>query len=111
VVNERIYSDFRPLMSLAMLCGAGSAFVARGIWTLPVGFTIVWTFFSFAAPMIGYLLANAVLALRVARYVKRDLDAAPAYDASGLYAKVGLVTGLLYLAAGIGFRTLCYWLM
>jgi hypothetical protein len=111
VVNERIYSDFRPLMGLVMLCGWGGLFVAQNMWYLHVTLAMLWAFFSFAAPMIGYLAANALLALRVAGYVKREAGALPAFDPSRLYAKVGLVTGLLYLTAGIAFRTFCYWLL
>jgi hypothetical protein len=71
---------------------------------------VLWTFVGAAIPMIGYLFANAVYAQRVAKAVRRDPDATPTYDPSGLYARVGIATGVVYLAAGIAFRLYCIWL-
>ncbi|MBD3393289.1 MAG: hypothetical protein GF418_14285 [Chitinivibrionales bacterium] len=111
IMNERIYTDLPALLTTVALGGIASGYVAQSIWRLYFPFVLGWSLLGLAFPLLGYLVANFIMAAGVARRIRDNFNVARSYDASALYVRAALVTAVVYLASGIAFRRFSTWLL
>jgi hypothetical protein len=87
IVNDRIYADMGALTAI-------------------VPFVFLWALFGAARPLVAYLGAHTIIAVRLSQRLRAAADTVPSLDASRLYTGAALVSVLVYLVVGIVFRWL-----
>jgi hypothetical protein len=112
VSDLRTRRTFRFLPTLTRLClslVALNSFVAVYIWRLPWIFALGWMSFGVIFPLAGHLAADYTLSSITRRHLIHSPDTLPVLDVKKTYGRIAVILGVLYLAAGIFYRTIYAW--
>jgi hypothetical protein len=110
LTEERTFGLLRFLGRLTFYTALGSALVSVYVWFLPASFSIAWTLLASSFPAAGYLSATTAIS-RDLRPLLGNQKALSGYDPAPAYARAGLTFALAYLAVGIAYREICWYLL
>jgi hypothetical protein len=112
---HRMQRTIRALFQIVIGSIAQSAFIAQFFWEMPLKWVLSWTLIGAVLPVIAFVTAEMILnyfAVRKARCNAASLlaesgaDGKDELDESLLYWRVGAITAIIYVAAGIVFKSL-----
>jgi hypothetical protein len=86
-----------------------NGFIAYYFWHLPVLFIFGWMSFGAIFPLMGYLAVDFTISKKVRAEITKDPEILPDPPSRATYLRMGLILGLLYLASGIFYRSICTW--
>ena len=105
---RQTYTVITPLFYIIFSFLFLSSITAFLIWRLPFLLSIFWIILSLLFPCIGHLSATLIITQKCSIQLKQNIDIQLVCDTVRIYSLTALVTGILYLACGIIFKSLFY---
>lgn len=105
---KRKQRAIKPLIQIIWAMAVVNLLFANHLWDLPLFFALGWALISASFPLCAYLVSDWWISQVYSYRLRRDSQIQDVPSSSDIYVRIGLISAVFYLAAGILYKTVLW---